>query len=287
MSIEIKSFYHDDTGTWSYVLLDPDQNLATIIDPVMDFDLSSGKVSYQSANQLIDYIKQNSLTLQWILETHAHADHISAAQHIKQHLGGQIVIGEGIKEVQTHFSDFFNIDMPIDGSQFDRLMAKGEKLPFGSYEFTAYPTPGHTNDSMSYEIDGNLFIGDTFFHPDTGTARCDFPGGDAEKLFDSLQLLLSFPEDYKLWLCHDYPDGREPETGISVSDMKHNVHLQQSNNDKSEFVTIRTKRDSTLDVPRLIYPSVQLNIRAAELPQNESNGRKYLKMPLFVQKENN
>lgn len=287
MSIEIKSFYHNDTGTWSYILLDPDQNLATIIDPVMDFDLSSGKVSYQSANQLIDYIKQNSLTLQWILETHAHADHISAAQHIKRHLGGQIVIGEGIKEVQSHFSEFFNIDMPIDGSQFDRLMAKGEKLPFGSYHFTAYPTPGHTNDSMSYEIEGNLFIGDTFFHPDTGTARCDFPGGDAEKLFDSLQFLLSFPEDNKLWLCHDYPDGRDPETGISVADMKHNVHLQQSNNVKDQFVSIRTKRDSTLAVPRLIYPSVQLNIRAAELPQDEANGRKYLKMPLSVQKDDN
>ncbi len=287
MPIEIKSFYHDDTGTWSYLLLDPDQKIATIIDPVMDFDLSSGKISYQSANQLIDYIKQNSLNLQWILETHAHADHISAAQHIKKALGGKIVIGEGIKEVQSHFSDFFNIEMPIDGSQFDRLMKSGEELPFGSYSLTAYPTPGHTNDSMSYLIEGNLFIGDTYFHPDTGTARCDFPGGDAEKLFDSLQFLISFPDDHKLWLCHDYPDGREPETGISVAHMKHNVHLQQAHNNKQAFVEIRTKRDSTLAVPRLIYPSVQLNIRAAELPDPESNGRNYLKLPLFVEKDDN
>lgn len=283
MPLEIRSFYHDDTGTWSYILVDPDQKIASIIDPVMDFDLSSGQISYQSANQLIDYIRQNSLNLQWILETHAHADHISAAQHIKQSLGGKIVIGEGIKEVQSHFSNFFNIEMPIDGSQFDHLMAEGDKLTFGSYEFTTHPTPGHTNDSMSYLIEDNLFIGDTFFHPDTGTARCDFPGGNAEKLFDSLQLLLSFPEDYKLWLCHDYPDGRQPETGISVAQMKHNVHLQQTNNNKQKFVQIRTKRDASLAVPRLIYPSVQLNIQAAELPCTESNGRKYLKLPLFVE----
>jgi glyoxylase-like metal-dependent hydrolase (beta-lactamase superfamily II) len=282
MSIQITPFYHKDTGTWTYVVNDPSCNHCTVVDPVLDFDLSSGEACYQSIEPVINFIQNNNLYLQWILETHAHADHLTAAQYVKQQLGGKIVISAGIKDVQQRFSQSLNIDIPIDGSQFDILMHEGDTLGLGQFEFIAHPTPGHTDDSMSYEISGNIFIGDTFFHPELGTARCDFPGGSAEKLFQSLKLLTSFPENYKLWLCHDYPEDREPVACTTVAEQKNNKHFQQSGGNPEAYAQLRNKRDSTLAVPRLIYPSIQVNIRAGQFPENEDNGRKYLKIPFTV-----
>ncbi|WP_223669819.1 MBL fold metallo-hydrolase [Kangiella shandongensis] len=282
MSIHIESFYHKDTSTWSYVVHDTQSGNSAVIDPVLDFDLHSGESSYQSVHQLVEYIRQHKLQLQWILETHAHADHLTAAQYVKQQLGGKIVIGAGIKDVQQHFAQQLNLDINTDGSQFDILVSAGDSLRLGQFEFIAHETPGHTDDSMSYEIDGNLFIGDTFFHPDTGTARCDFPGGSADKLFDSLQFLTSFPEDYRLWLCHDYPKGRDPVAATTVAEQKNNVHFQQSGGNPAAYVELRQKRDSTLAVPRLIFPSIQINIRAGQFPDDEPNGRKYLKLPFSI-----
>ncbi|AOE48748.1 MBL fold metallo-hydrolase [Kangiella sediminilitoris] len=282
MSIHIESFYHKDTSTWSYVVHDEDGYDCAVVDPVLDFDLSSGVARYDSALKLIEYIKQNKLHLQWILETHAHADHLTAAQFIKQQLGGQIVIGAGIKDVQKHFAEHLNLDITTDGSQFDTLLSAGDRISLGNHEFIAHPTPGHTDDSMSYEIDGNVFIGDTFFHPDTGTARCDFPGGSAKKLFKSLNFLTSFPDDYNLWLCHDYPSEREPIAKTTVSEQKHNIHFKQSEGQVDAYAELREKRDSTLAVPKLIFPSIQVNIRAGQFPSDESNGRKYLKLPFSV-----
>jgi glyoxylase-like metal-dependent hydrolase (beta-lactamase superfamily II) len=282
MSIQITPFYHKDTRTWTYVVNDPSCNHCTVIDPVLDFDLSSGEASYQSIEPVINFLQNNNLYLQWILETHAHADHLTAAQYVKQQLGGKIVISAGIKDVQQRFSQSLNIDIPIDGSQFDILMHEGDTLGLGQFEFIAHPTPGHTDDSMSYEISGNIFIGDTFFHPELGTARCDFPGGSAEKLFQSLKLLTSFPENYKLWLCHDYPEDREPVACTTVAEQKNNKHFQQSGGNPEAYAQLRNKRDSTLAVPRLIYPSIQVNIRAGQFPENEDNGRKYLKIPFTV-----
>lgn len=281
--IKVSPFYHKDTGTWSYVVTDSATQVCAIIDPVLDFDLPSGQAHYQSAKSLIEYVEQHQLRLEWILETHAHADHLTAAQHIKQTLGGKIVIGAGIKDVQQHFATTLNLDLPVDGSQFDILMHKGDTLALGESHFVAHPTPGHTDDSMSYEIEGNIFIGDTFFHPDLGTARCDFPGGSAEKLFNSLQFLTSFPEDFNLWLCHDYPDGRDAVARTTVAEQKNNIHFQKSGGNPLAYTELRKERDSTLNVPRLIYPSLQVNIRAGQFPDSESNGRKYLKLPFSVE----
>lgn len=277
--ISINPFYHEGTGTWTYVVVDVASAHCAVIDPVLDFDLSSGNASYDSVTPVIAYVRDNKFTLDWILETHAHADHLTAAQYVKQRLGGNIVIGAGIQAVQQHFVNALNLELPIDGSQFDRLVHQNDSIQLGQSEFVAHPTPGHTDDSMSYEIHGNIFIGDTFFHPDLGTARCDFPGGSADKLFDSLQFLTSFPDNYNLWLCHDYPKDREAVACTTVSEQKNNVHLQQSNGNAQAYAKLRNTRDATLKVPRLIYPSVQVNIRAGHFPSDESNGRKYLKIP--------
>ncbi|WP_345292317.1 MBL fold metallo-hydrolase [Kangiella marina] len=284
MSIQITPFYHQDTGTWTYVVNDPSCNHCAVIDPVLDYELSSGKASYQSIQKVIDFINAQHLQLQWILETHAHADHLTAAQYVKDSLGGKIIIGAGIMDVQQHFATSLNLDIPIDGSQFDILVHKGDTLSLGRYEFIAHPTPGHTDDSMSYQIAGHIFIGDTFFHPELGTARCDFPGGSAEKLFSSLKFLIAFPEDYCLWLCHDYPKDREPVAKTTVAEQKNNIHFRQSGGNPEAYAQLRNERDDSLQVPKLIYPSLQVNIRAGQFPDAEPNGCKYLKMPFSVDK---
>ncbi|NVK23092.1 MAG: MBL fold metallo-hydrolase [Kangiellaceae bacterium] len=284
MALHIEPFYHQDTSTWSYIVVDQKLSVAAIIDPVLDFDLHSGNIQYQSADLLINYIKNNELELLWILETHAHADHLTCAPYLQSQLGGQIVIGQGITQVQDHFSKFFNLNMATDGSQFDILLDNKQTLALGNHQIIAHPTPGHTNDSVSYQVDDNLFVGDTFFHPDTGTARCDFPGGDAYQLFNSLQFLISFPDHYKLWLCHDYPNQREPQAFTSVEQQKHNVHLLKAQGKPDEYVALRHARDQQLAVPRLIYPSVQVNICAGQFPQAEQNGANYLKLPLHIKK---
>ena len=284
MSLHIEPFYDQTTCTWSYVISDNQHQVAAVIDPVLDFDLSSGLIQSISISKIINYINHNNLALVWILETHAHADHLTAAQLLKDTLGGQIAIGQGITDVQAHFSHVFNSAMPTDGSQFDLLLSSNQELTLGNHSIKIHPTPGHTNDSVSYQISDNIFIGDTFFHPDTGTARCDFPGGDAKKLFQSLQFLLSFPDHYKLWLCHDYPNERAAVACTSVAQQKSNIHLVNSQQQEDLYIQLRQARDEGLTVPKLIYPSIQVNICAGQLPAADTNNVKYLKIPLNIKK---
>ncbi|WP_251358527.1 MBL fold metallo-hydrolase [Kangiella sp. TOML190] len=280
MSLSIRSFYHNASGTWSYLVTDQPQRKCAIIDPVMDFDLSSGSIGFDAINPIIEIIETESLQLVWILETHAHADHLTAANYVKQKLGGKTVIGAGITAVQQHFAQVFNLDIACDGSQFDRLVSEGDRLALGDFSFEVYSTPGHTSDSIIYKIADNIFLGDTFFHPNSGTARCDFPGGDAATLFQSLSKILSFSEQSRLWLCHDYPgNDREPIDAIPLAQMKQNIHIQNAPNQAS-YVELRQSRDSQLAVPKLLYPALQVNICAGQLPQAESNGANYLKIPL-------
>ncbi|NVJ67658.1 MAG: MBL fold metallo-hydrolase, partial [Gammaproteobacteria bacterium] len=216
--------------------------------------------------------------------THAHADHLTAADFIKQKIGGKTVIGAGITKVQQHFAPIFNMGIVTDGSQFDRLVSEGDSLDFAGMSIEIFETPGHTSDSIIYKIDDNIFLGDTFFHPNSGTARCDFPGGDAKQLFDSLSKILSFADTTKLWLCHDYPGSeREAQACFSVEQMKNNVHMANQRS-KADYVELRKKRDAQLAVPKLLYPALQVNICAGKLPKAEENGANYLKIPLHIKK---
>lgn len=287
MSLSIQSFHHSDTGTWSYLVVDLIKKECALIDPVMDFDLSSGNASFESANDLIEQVLLQNLNLKWILETHAHADHITAADYIKQKIGGKTVIGSGITKVQEHFVQLFNMQTPTDGSQFDRLVIEGDKLTLGGFEIEIFETPGHTSDSIVYKIDSNVFIGDTFFHPNSGTARCDFPGGDANELFTSLQKIMDFEsntdKEVTLWLCHDYPGSdREAIDCFSLEQMKANIHLITSENKQSQYVQLRQSRDAQLSVPKLLYPALQVNICAGKFPFSEDNGANYLKLPVSI-----
>lgn len=279
----IKAFFHPNSSTLTYVVSDPGSLYAAIIDPVMNFDPSSGQVSWSSAEQLIEYVKRRNLQVKWILETHAHADHISGAQYLKQQLGGMVAIGEGICSVQQTFKQVFNLEdaFPTDGSQFDRLLKDGDSLELGKLSIKVMETPGHTNDSVTYIVGNNAFIGDTLFMPDSGTARCDFPGGDAALLFDSIKRIYDLGDDTVLWVCHDYqPHDRALTFKTTVAEQKaKNIHLQ-GDTDKQQYVTIREGRDSGLAVPKLIYPSVQVNIRAGHMPPAEDNGTVYMKIPV-------
>ncbi len=280
MSLSIRSFYHSASGTWSYLVTDQQQRQAALIDPVMDFDLASGKIGYQFIDPIVDIIQSEALNLVWILETHAHADHLTAADYLKRSLGGKTVIGVGIREVQAHFSQVFNLDMACDGSQFDRLVTEGDTLELGDFQFEVYSAPGHTSDGLIYKIADNIFLGDTFFHPTSGTARCDFPGGDAATLFDSLDKILSFSEQTQLWLCHDYPGSdRQAIDSVRLAQMKNNIHLK-STQSKQDYINLRQSRDAQLAVPKLLYPALQVNICAGKLPAKEANGANYLKIPL-------
>jgi glyoxylase-like metal-dependent hydrolase (beta-lactamase superfamily II) len=280
---EVRPFLHKPTGTWSYVVADGETRHAAVIDPVLDFDMKSGCTWTESADAIIAFIRERGLTVDWILETHAHADHLSSAPHLQAAVGGKIAIGQGIREVQRTFRDVFNLgaDFATDGRQFDRLFADDEEFEIGSLAARAIPTPGHTSDSLSYLIGDAVFTGDSIFMPDGGTARCDFPGGDAKLLYASIQRLYALPPETRVFVCHDYgPGGREVacETTIAA-ERAGNIHLRDGTTE-AEFVALRTKRDAGLDVPNLLYPSVQVNIRAGRLPGAESNGRRYLKLPL-------
>ena len=279
----IQHFYDEPTGTLSYVVSDPGSDKAAIIDPVLGYDISSGRTDSAPSDLLIDYIREKNLELEWILETHAHADHLSGAQHIQSELGGTIAIGEGIRKVQAHFGPVFNMVDSIrqDGSDFDRLFSAGEVFSIGGLSCEVIATPGHTNDSVSYRIGSAVFVGDSLFMPDFGTARCDFPGGDAELLYDSIRKLLSLPGDTRLYMCHDYkPGGRELRWVCSVDEQRReNIHVAD-NVEKTDFVTMRTARDASLSLPGLIVPSIQVNIRAGHLPVEEDNGIAYIKTPL-------
>jgi len=263
--LNVKDFYDPVTGSFSYLLEDSQSRECVVIDPVLNFDIISGRISTSTIEPVIDYIGANKLKLQWILETHAHADHLTAAQQLKTACGGNIAIGVGIVEIQKSFKEIygFSDDFDTSGMSFDRLLQEGDEVRFGEYSIEVLATPGHTKDSLTYRLENYLFIGDTLFHPSLGSARCDFPGGDAKLLFKSIQRILSHNNDTVLCLCHDYPDSkRKAETFISIDDMKSNIHVQAANNKTDDFVTIREQRDSGLALPKLIIPSIQVNIQA-------------------------
>lgn len=287
--MQVHSFLHQDTETYTHILADADAGVCAIIDPVLDFDPKSGHTSTTSANDVIDFIKQHHWQVNYIIETHAHADHLSAAPHIKAELGGKLVIGKHITGVQTIFKEVFNLDahFKTDASQFDVLTDEDSQLKLGKITITAMHVPGHTPADMAYvatdEEKTVVFVGDTLFAPDVGTARCDFPGGDAGTLYDSIQRLLTLPDDTLMYLCHDYPSGGRtytPSTTVSAQKQS-NIHVKDGIN-KEEFVVMRERRDATLAMPHLILPSIQVNIQAGKMPEPEDNGTRYLKIPLNV-----
>ena len=280
----VTHFFDEPTNTFSYVVQDPDSSACAIIDSVLDFDYAAGRTDVRSANQIIAFVREKRLEVAWILETHVHADHLSAAPYLHEQLGGKTGIGAHIVEVQEIFGKAFNAgtEFARDGSQFDALFNEGDTFTIGSLEGRVLHTPGHTPACLTYVIGDAAFVGDTLFMPDYGTARCDFPGGDARTLYHSIQKVLSLPEQTRLFLCHDYKaPGRElfqHETSVAEQ-RKTNVHVHDGISEE-EFVKMRTERDATLGMPRLIIPSVQVNMRAGELPPAEDNGQVYLKVPI-------
>lgn len=282
-SLQIESFFDEATNTVSYIVFDRTTGACAVVDSVLDYDPKSGRTSTASADRIIARVRELGARLEWILETHVHADHLSAAPWIKQQLGGRLGIGEHIVTVQQVFGKLFNAgtEFERDGSQFDHLFRDGESFTIGSLQARALHTPGHTPACMSYLIEDAAFVGDTLFMPDYGTARCDFPGGNARTLYRSIRTLLSLPPDTRLFMCHDYmPDGRAPRWETTVADERaHNIHVHDGISE-DDFVAMRTARDATLDMPVLILPSVQVNMRAGHLPPPEDNGTRYLKIPL-------
>lgn len=281
--MEILSFLHKSSSTWSYLVADPAARRAAIIDPALDYDAASGRTGTASAQKIVDELRTRGWTLDWILETHAHADHLSAAQYVKRELGGSIAIGEGIRGVQRTFKALFNLgdDFKTDGSQFDHLFQAGETFRIGGLEAQVMAVPGHTPDSIAYRIGDALFAGDTLFMPDSGTARCDFPGGDAGMLYDSIRVLLALPEAIRLYMCHDYgAGGREHRNATTVKDERQgNIHVKDGVS-RDEYMKLRHERDTGLPVPALLLPAIQVNIRAGRLPEPESNGTAYLRIPI-------
>lgn len=279
----IQAFFDTTTFTVSYVVFDRDGGHAAIIDSVLNYDHKSGRTSTTSADQILDFLHAHQLTSDWILETHAHADHLSAAHYLQEKIGGKIAIGAHIHQVQKVFKALFNLEpgFAVDGSQFDYLFAEDEEFQIGDLTARALFVPGHTPADMAYQIGDAVFVGDTLFMPDVGTARCDFPGGDARMLYQSVKKILALPEQTRLFMCHDYPpDEREVQWMCTVADQRHhNIHVHDGVSE-SAFIAMRTKRDAGLDMPVLILPSVQVNIRAGALPPKEDNGIRYLKIPL-------
>lgn len=280
----VKSFFDVTTFTASYVAHDPGTQKAAIIDSVCDFDQPSGRISYGSADAIIAYVKHEGLCVDWILETHAHADHLTAAPYLQQHLGGKIAIGAQIRTVQSVFANIFNEDSSFsrDGSQFDYLFEDGDSFDIGAIPATVLHVPGHTPADMAYIIADAAFVGDTMFMPDYGTARADFPGGDARILFRSIRRLMKLPDETRVFLCHDYkaPQRDDFVWETTIGAQRHgNVHVHEGITEDA-FVEMRNKRDAKLGMPRLILPSIQVNIRAGHLPEPESNGTRYLKLPL-------
>jgi glyoxylase-like metal-dependent hydrolase (beta-lactamase superfamily II) len=283
MNLQIESFFDASTGTASHVAYDAPGGCAAIIDPVLDFDAKSGRTHTYGADRIAQFVKEQGLKVEWILETHAHADHLSAAHHLRQLLGGQIAIGAHIRQVQKIFKKLYNLEPEFqgDGSQFDHLFEDGEIFRIGKLEARALAVPGHTPADMAYQIGDVVFVGDTLFMPDVGTARCDFPGGDAHTLYQSIRKLLTLPTYTRLFLCHDYPpEGRAPVWETTVAEQRRsNIHVRDGISE-DEFVAMRKARDARLEMPSLILPSVQVNIRAGELPPSEDNGVRYLKIPI-------
>lgn len=279
----IRAFYDRVTCTVSYVLGDNASAAAAVIDPVLGFDFKSGSTDTRLADEMLACLQAQGLQLQWILETHAHADHLSAARYLQGRAGGRVAIGERIREVQATFKKLYNLERGFlpDGSQFDHLFKDNERFMIGELEATALLVPGHTPADMAYRVDDAVFVGDTLFMPDVGTARADFPGGNAHTLYRSIRRLLDLPASTRVFVCHDYPpQGREPAWETTVAaERAHNIHVHDGV-DEAAFVAMREARDATLDVPTLILPSIQVNVRAGQLPPPEDNGVAYLRIPL-------
>ena len=281
-NMRVVDFYDPDTGTFSFLVVDRKTGCCAVVDPVLDYKLNAGRTSTASVDRIVEQIEGDNLSLQWILETHAHADHLSAAHYLQERCGGKIAIGADIGEVQAIFKGIYNLEpeFAVDGSQFDQLFADGDSFKIGNIHCDVIATPGHTPACITYHIGDGLFVGDTLFMPDLGTARCDFPGGDARVLFKSIKKLLSFPDQTAIYLCHDYPEDREPNGITSVAEQRaKNIHVKDGI-EESYFVEMRSSRDATLDLPALIIPSAQVNIRAGAEPPVESDGGSYLKVPL-------
>ncbi|MFO7530106.1 MAG: MBL fold metallo-hydrolase [Marinobacter sp.] len=280
----VQHFFDEPTNTFSYVVRDPDSQACAIMDSVLDFDYAAGRTDVRSADEIIRYVRDNDLTVEWILETHVHADHLSAAPYLHEKFGGKTGIGEKIVDVQEIFGKAFNAgtEFARDGSQFDRLFREGDTFRIGNLEGRVLHTPGHTPACLTYVIGDAAFVGDTLFMPDFGTARCDFPGGDARTLYRSIQKVLSLPPETRLFMCHDYgAPGREEflfQTTVA-EEREANIHVHEGVSE-DDFVRMRTERDATLDMPRLILPSVQVNMRAGHMPPAEDNGQVYLKVPV-------
>ena len=280
----VTAFFDEPTFTVSYVVADPDTNTCAVVDSVLDFDPASGRTNTESADEIIEFIQKNDLEIAWILETHVHADHLSAAPYIQEKLGGKIAIGAEIRTVQDTFGKIFNEGTRFqrDGSQFDKLMVDGDTFRIGNIEAHAMHTPGHTPACMTYVVGDAAFVGDTMFMPDYGTARADFPGGDARTLYRSIKKVLSLPPVTRLFMCHDYkaPGRDEYKWETTVAEERaNNVHVHDGITE-DEFVAMREARDATLDMPRLILPSIQINMRAGQMPEPDDNGTSYLKIPL-------
>jgi glyoxylase-like metal-dependent hydrolase (beta-lactamase superfamily II) len=283
---EVEAFFDETTFTVSYLIKDPASQRCAIIDPVLDYDPAAGRIRHVSADRMVDFLRSRQLQVDWLLETHVHADHLSAVHYLKEQLGGRVAIGEQVRQVQVVFKKLFNVEAEFatDGSQFDHLFTDEETFAIGELQGKVLHTPGHTPACMTYLIGDIAFIGDTLFMPDYGTARTDFPGGDARTLYRSIQRILALPDTTRLFLCHDYKaPGRDNycwETTVAEQ-RQNNIHIHDGVSE-ADFVTLRKTRDAESDVPRLLLPSVQVNMRAGELPPPEANGKRYLKIPLNV-----
>ena len=280
---EVTAFFDEPTNTVSYVVKDPNSKSCAVVDSVMDIDYAAGRIAYQSADKIIEFIRANDLKLEWLIETHVHADHLSGAPYIQEKLGGQIGIGANITIVQETFGKVFNegTEFQRDGSQFDRLFKDGDSYMIGTMKAYAMHTPGHTPACMTHVIGDAAFVGDTLFMPDGGSARADFPGGDARTLYRSIKRVLALPGETRLFMCHDYgPNGREIRWETSVAEQRaHNIHVKDGVTE-DQFVATREARDKTLSMPKLIIPSLQVNMKAGELPAPDASGKRFLKVPI-------
>ena len=280
---EVTSFFDPDTNTITHVVRDPGSDACAIVDPVMDIDYAAGRITYANADRIIAFVRERRLRVEWLIETHVHADHLSAAPYLQGVLGGRLGIGSAITVVQETFGKIFNegTEFQRDGSQFDRLFQDGDTYMVGGMECRAIHTPGHTPACMTHVMGDAAFVGDTLFMPDGGSARADFPGGDAGTLYDSIQKVLALPDDTRLFMCHDYaPNGREIRWETTVAEERaHNIHVGGGRS-RDEFVRMREARDATLGMPRLIIPSLQVNMRGGELPHPDDSGTRFLKVPL-------
>ena len=281
---DIAAFFDEATNSVSYLVSDPVTSEAAVIDPVLDFDAASGRIETRSAEKILAAAAERGLTIRWILETHAHADHLSAASLLRERTGAQIAVSAGIREVQRVFAPLLDVDDDLRASDFDRLLEDGDKLPLGQLEIHVMATPGHTPACVTYRVGDAAFVGDTMFMPDYGTARCDFPGGDARQLFRSMHRILSLPRATRLFMCHDYKaPGREQfawETTVGA-ELDRNVHIG-GGVEEDTYVAMRQARDTTLKAPKLLYPAIQVNIRGGRLPPADANGRRYLVLPLSL-----